>query len=354
MYTSSPFVRKAAIASLVAFMLLALGLLLGYAANFILLVFGGILTGVLLATIAGLLHRKVGLTYGLSLATVVLLIGALCTATVWLLAPTVSQQTEQLAQAMPQAINRLEATLSQTSWGKKILEGVPKSPASFVSGQKDILGQLTGIFSSTLGILANVVIVLITGIYLASDPGQYKKGFARLFTPSFRGRLEEVLDQCYHTLSNWLLGRFIAMVMVGVATGLGLYLLDIPLPITLAIIAGLLNFIPNIGPYLSLVPALLMAYLQGPDKALYVVGLYIGIQSLEGYVLTPLLNQRLVSTPPAVLLFAQVLLGILVGMSGVLLASPLVAVLVVLINELYIRDFLERPNQDIQHVSFNR
>jgi len=130
------------------------------------------------------------------------------------------------------------------------------------------------------------------------------------------------------------------MVAVGIATGMGLAVLGIPLLIVLAIIAAFLNFIPNIGPYIALIPALLLAYVQGPDKALYVYLLYTAIQSAEGYILTPMLDKRLVSTPPALLRFGQVLLGILVGIGGVLLASPIVAVLLVIVNELFVKDYL--------------
>lgn len=210
------------------------------------------------------------------------------------------------------------------------------------SSNKDVLGQLTGVFSSTLGVLANLLIIIITGIYLAANPSSYKNGFVQLFAPTYRVRLSQVLDQCYETLSNWLLSRFISMVVVGVATAIGLALLGIPLPIVLAIIAAFLNFIPNLGPYLALIPALPLAYLEGPDKALYVFLLYTSIQTIEGYILTPMLDKRLVSMPPALLLFGQVLLGILVGISGILFASPLIAVLLVIVKELNIKDYLEK------------
>ncbi|GAB3225328.1 AI-2E family transporter [Spirosoma arcticum] len=193
-----------------------------------------------------------------------------------------------------------------------------------------VLAQVTGIFSSTLGGLVNVLIVIITGIYLASSPGTYRNGFVKLFSPSYRHRLLGVLDQCYTTLKNWFISRSITMTVVAVVTGLGLAMLGIPFPIVLGIIAGILNFIPNLGPYIALAPALLVALLQGSNYVVYAFALYMGVQSLEGYVLTPLLDKKFVSVPPALLLFSQVLLGILVGLPGVLFASPLIAVLLVI------------------------
>ncbi len=152
------------------------------------------------------------------------------------------------------------------------------------------------------------------------------------------------MDQCYTTLKNWFISRSITMTVVGVATGAGLALLGVPFPIVLGIMAGVLNFIPNLGPYIAMAPALLVALPQGVDHVIYVFALYMGVQSLEGYILTPLLDKRFVSVPPALLLFGQVLLGILVGLVGVLFASPLIAVLLVIVEDLYVKDRLEAKN----------
>ncbi|WP_420149870.1 AI-2E family transporter [Spirosoma sp.] len=184
----------------------------------------------------------------------------------------------------------------------------------------------------------------MTGIYLSFSPGSYRKGFVRLFNPAYRKRLLGVMDQCYTTLKNWFISRSITMTVVGVATGAGLALLGVPFPIVLGIMAGVLNFIPNLGPYIAMAPALLVALPQGVDHVIYVFALYMGVQSLEGYILTPLLDKRFVSVPPALLLFGQVLLGILVGLVGVLFASPLIAVLLVIVEDLYVKDRLEAKN----------
>ncbi|QNF31320.1 AI-2E family transporter (plasmid) [Adhaeribacter swui] len=345
--SSSYIAEKAGIVSFVGLLLVALFLLIWHVANFFLLVFGGILFNVLLSALAYFLHRKIKLSYTFSLVLVIVALVIVLGSTVLLLAPTVSQQAEELSQSLPQAFQNLKNNLSETKWGQQLLAGIPQKPGKFLSNNKDVLGQLTGVFSSTLSVLANLLIIIITGIYLASSPGNYKNGFVRLFSPSYRNRLSQVLDQCYDTLSNWLLSRFISMIVVGVTTAVGLALLGIPLPMVLAIIAAFLNFIPNLGPYLALIPALPLAYLQGPDQALYVFLLYMGIQTIEGYVITPMLDKKLVSMPPALLLFGQVLLGILVGISGILLASPLIAVLMVVVKELYIKDFLERKKRPV-------
>jgi predicted PurR-regulated permease PerM len=347
MKQTSSFSQRAAIAAFVSLLMTTLFLLVGYAANFFFLVFGGIIVAVVISGLSHFVSRKTSLSYGLSLGLVMLLLVGLIAGIVWGLAPSVSQQADQLAQSLPASVERLKGNLSQTAWGKKLLDGIPDQPGKFLSSNgrgMGVLTQVTGIFSSTLGGLVNVLIVLITGIYLASSPDVYRKGFVKLFTPSYRSRLLGVMDQCYTTLKNWFISRSITMTVVGVTTGVGLALLGIPFPIVLGIIAGILNFIPNLGPYIALAPALLVALPQGTSSMVYVFALYMGVQSLEGYVLTPLLDKKFVSVPPALLLFSQVLLGILVGLAGVLFASPLIAVLLVIVQELYVKDHLEKES----------
>ncbi len=345
MTSKTSFLKQAAGFWFVGLLLIALFLLIGYVASFFFLVFGGIIFAVVISALAHFLSDKTPLPYSASVAIVLLLLLGIIVGGGRLLAPTVSEQANQLADSLPASIDRLQQTLLQTSWGKRILEGIPENPEKFLSSSgagKGVLTQVTGVFSSTLGGLVNVLIVLITGIYLAANPGNYRKGFARLFNPGYRDRLLSVMDQCYDTLKNWFISRSITMTVVGVVTGVGLAILGIPFAIVLGIIAGILNFIPNLGPYIALAPALLVAFPQGTYEPLYVIALYMGVQSLEGYILTPLLDKKFVSVPPALLLFGQVLLGLLVGLSGVLFASPLVAVLLVIVQELYIKDRLEK------------
>lgn len=332
---------KAASATFVALLLIALFLLIWHFPQFFLLVFAGILFGVMISGIALFLSRKSGMRYGFALAIVLIFLAALITTGFMLLAPTVSEQAEELRTTLPRAIDRLKASLSGSKWGQELLDGVPDQPGKYLTEQSNIFARLGGIFSSTLGILANFVVILVTGIYFAASPGSYKAGFVKLFTPRYRHRIGQVLEKCFHTLTNWLVARSITMVIVGVATGIGLSLLDMPLPFVLAVIAALLNFVPNVGPIIAAIPALLLAFLQGTDQVLYVALLYLAVQSLEGYILTPLLDKKFVSIPPAMDLFGLVLLGLLAGIGGVFLASPLMAVLIVIVNELYVKDYLE-------------
>ena len=146
-----------------------------------------------------------------------------------------------------------------------------------------------------------------------------------------------VIDEA---LRRWLVGRFALMVINGALTAIGLKLLGIPLALTLGVLAGLLNFVPNFGPWIAAIPAVLIAFLQGPQQALYVAVLYLVLQSVDGYLLTPLVDRKSVELPPVLTITAQVVLGLAFGFIGILLASPLTAVTLILIKMLYIEDLL--------------
>ena len=166
-----------------------------------------------------------------------------------------------------------------------------------------------------------------------------------------RPRAYEVLDEIGSVLRRWLVGRMITMVAVGTAASIGLWALDVPLAFTLGILTGLLEFIAYIGPVLAAVPALLIAFNLDPLLAFYVLLLYVAIQTAENYLLTPLIEQRAVALPPALVIFTTLLLGVLAGPLGVILASPLTATGIVAVKLLYVEDVVEQPKSAVQGVS---
>jgi predicted PurR-regulated permease PerM len=220
-----------------------------------------------------------------------------------------------------------------------LLQSVPP-PAEIVPQTGEILGRITGVFSTTLGAVVNLAIVLVMGFYLALDPGQYARGVTALITPRYRERGREVLAALARALRWWLVGRVAAMAVVGVLTAIGLALAGMPLVLALALIAGLLSFIPFAGPILSAIPAVLIGLVESPLTALYVVVIYAGVQFIEGNFATPLIQKRAVSLPPAVLITAQLLFGVLFGFFGVLLATPITVAGIVVVQILYIQGVL--------------
>jgi predicted PurR-regulated permease PerM len=162
----------------------------------------------------------------------------------------------------------------------------------------------------------------------------------KIFPAARRERIGEVVDEIGKTLSWWLVGKFFSMLIIGILTTFGLWILGIPLALTLGIITALFAFIPNFGPIIAVLPAVLFALAESPTKALYVLGLYLGIEMIESYLITPLMQRKMVSLPPVLTIFFQIFLGVLVGGLGLILATPLLAVLIVLVKMLYIEDVL--------------
>lgn len=143
------------------------------------------------------------------------------------------------------------------------------------------------------------------------------------------------------------------MILIGSLTTAGLWLLDVPLALTFGVLSALFTFIPNIGPPLAILPAILLALTLSPTRALYVLLLYLVIQTVESYLLTPLLQQRVVSLPPALTISAQILMAVLLGGLGLALATPLTAVSLVLVKMLYVEDVLNANSAKLYTLASN-
>jgi predicted PurR-regulated permease PerM len=319
---------------LIAFLVACLALLAWRLADVLLLGFGGVLVAVLLRHLAGIPSHWLRLPIGASLAAVVLglvLLGALFVTSV---GPQVAVQFEQLWQSLPEALQRFREFVASYDWGRDLLAtgGQPRAGTLF--------NLATGLLGTLFNAFTDALLVLVLGLFLAADPQLYRRGLLRLVPPARRPRGAEVLDALDDALWQWILGQSLAMLCIGVITAAGLMLLGIPLAIALGILAGLLNFIPYLGPILAGGPAVLIAFAQSPVDALYTLLLFVFLQSFEGYVLTPMLQQRAVSVPPALGILAIVGLGALFGAYGVLFATPLLLVAMVLVRMLYVEDAL--------------
>jgi predicted PurR-regulated permease PerM len=188
-----------------------------------------------------------------------------------------------------------------------------------------------------------MLIIIVLAIYLAISPQLYIDGLIRLLPERRKDLGREVLAELAHALREWLIGRFASMFAVAILTGVGLWLIDLPSALALAVLAGLMSFVPYFGPIAATVPALLIALPGWPVEPLWVLLLYSGIQFIEGNLITPLVQRRMVSLPPVALLVAQLTIGYLFGLLGLLLATPLAVVIIVLVQILYIRNMLGDP-----------
>jgi predicted PurR-regulated permease PerM len=179
------------------------------------------------------------------------------------------------------------------------------------------------------------------GLYLALSPEPYADGAIRLIPVGRRDRAREVLHEAAETLRHWLLGTSAIMLFLGVLSYVALKLIGVPLALLLAVVSGLAAFVPIVGPMVAGGLMVLVALSESWQLALWAGGFYLVLQGLESYLLTPLIQERAVALPPAVVIAAQVLMGLLFGILGVILATPLAALALVMIKRLYVEDLLE-------------
>lgn len=314
-------------------------LLLWLAPTVLLLLFAGVLVGVLLFDASVGATRWLPIPRTAALALVVVFAVGVFGVGVWLLAPSVAEQARGLFGTLADALQRMHEVLQR----RGLLDGVAgnlPTPESMAADAASLIGRAGIFFSGLLGALANFLIISVLGIYLALHPQVYVEGIAAMFPPARRSRIREVMSEIGRTLGQWLMGKLLSMLIVGVLTATGLALLQVPLALLLGIVAGLLDFIPYVGPIMAGVPAVLIAFSEGPQLALYVLLLFAALQLAEGYLLLPLIERRTVALPPALTIGAQVLLGALFGFAGVALATPITAVLTVAIAMLYVEDVL--------------
>lgn len=190
--------------------------------------------------------------------------------------------------------------------------------------------------SHTIAVFAGIVLIIFMSIYIAADPGLYHRGLMHLFPHRVRNRAGDVLSAIATVLRKWLVTQLIAMVVIGTVTTIALLILDVKAAFALGLLAGLLEFIPTVGPILSAVPAIAMAFLDSPEKAVTVTALYVGIQFLENHLLIPLLMKGGVDVPPVLTILGQALFTLLFGFLGLMTAVPLLAAVMVVVKMLYV------------------
>jgi predicted PurR-regulated permease PerM len=208
-----------------------------------------------------------------------------------------------------------------------------------VSGNdsKKVLTTVQSFFSTSFGVIGDIYIIIFLGIFFTISPSLYKDGVVKLVPRSGQPKACEIVDRLSKVLKGWLKGMMIAMVLIAVLTFTGLSIIGIPMALALAVIAGILNFIPNFGPLMAMVPAVLLGLVDSTQTAIIVAALYILIQTLESNIITPTIQRRMINLPPALLIISQLMMGTLSGALGIILATPMLAIVMVLVEELYVK-----------------
>ncbi|MCA1590333.1 MAG: AI-2E family transporter [Acidobacteria bacterium] len=325
-------------ASCLAFLLI---LLLYYTFDVILLIFAGVLLAIFFRGLAGLLGRFLKIGEGWRVLIAAGLVAALLAGAIVLLAPSVGEQINHLRVKLPESLQLARDYISRFGWGRAIIDQLPSaSELAERMGEAGMLTRVGGVFSSTIGAIGNFFITILLAIYFATEPRFYARGFLRLFPIDRRPRLREVIIAIDQTLSWWLIGKAGSMIFIGLLTWIGLWILGVPLALTLGLIAGLLSFIPNFGPIISAVPALLLGFIESPFTAVKVAILFVIVQLIESNIVTPLIERETVELPPGLTIIFQLSLAVLVGGLGLVLATPLLAAIMVVVQMIYIEDVL--------------
>ena len=303
-----------------------------------LVIFGGVLFGISLRRAAEALSRLTRLPVGWSLLTVVLLIVAFFSALGWFFSQAIASQINELSIQLPAAAEKLGDRISQSGLGKALMQHVDTGTVQ--TSATSMLQGFFGVAVNVVEVVGAIVVIVFVALYLAAESRRYAEGLVRLVPPARRARAGEILHETASAIWYWMLGRLFSMAVLGIMTALGLWLLGVPLPAALGLLAGIMIFVPYIGSIASAVPSVIIAASINLTLAVYVIALYLGVHLIEGYILVPLVQRRAVHLPPALTLSAQVILGALAGFIGLLFATPLVAAGLVLVRMIYVEDML--------------
>jgi predicted PurR-regulated permease PerM len=309
----------------------------------LLMAFAAILLATSLNQLARFIRRRWKISKQQSLLlSLVIFLGSVV-AFFWTVVPSLSAQMQDIVtQQVPRVLR-----LAQ-NWNSSLRQYVPESMLPDISTLqeqvqpviKQLLSGSVAVFSGSLGVLLNLLLLLVLTIMLLVQPKPYRHVFVSLFPQFYRRRVEEILDECEESLGKWVVGALIGMLAVALMSSVGLYALGVPAPLAQGVLAGLLNFIPNLGPTLSVILPMGIASLDGPWKPLLVFVLYFFIQQIESSLLTPYIMSRQVSLLPALTLLAQVFFASFFGFAGLVLALPLSVVTMIWIRNVLIEDVL--------------
>lgn len=327
------FIRKV----LIVIGLVGLALIAWQLRSLLLMLFGAVVVASIFRALADRIKTWTGIRESIAVSLAIVGILGAAGLLIAFFGSAMIGQVQILRDSLPVAWSSFEARMGDMGLGEQ-LRHLMESVRS--QSGPSALGRL--ILSLGSG-LADVLVVLVAGIFLAAQPRFYLAGAIKLVPPARRALVGEAMDESETALRLWLKGQLIAMVAVGLLVGLGLWALGMHSPLALGVLAGLLEFIPFAGPLLAAIPAILLALAVGPDMALWVLLLYLVVQQFEGYVLTPLAHQYAVDLPGVVLLFSLLGFATLFGTLGLILAAPLTVVTYVLVKRLYVIEALHTP-----------
>jgi len=333
------------------------GLQLLWAARFLVLTaFLGVLFGLAASRAVDWIQRRVRVKRSAAAAFVVFgSVGLLVLVGLWA-GPTLAEQSQELRTKLPEAVTKLEAWMEAKQ--PRLLDAIaPAEPrvdievspdeaptgrlVGAIAAQSSSLREIAfGVLQSTFAVIGAAVLVIFLAVYIATDIDTYRQGTLLLFPVDRREKIGELLTALGTALRTWFGTQLIAMLVIGTVTTIILAIIGVRAALPLGVIAGIFEFIPNIGPMLSAIPAILMGFADSPRMALIVVIVYWAIQFLENNLLIPYLMKQQLNLPPALTLVTQVVMAYVFGFLGLFVAIPLLATVVVAVRVLWVEEDL--------------
>lgn len=252
----------------------------------------------------------------------------------YLFGTQIDAEMSDVLQRAATATTTLTTRLQGSEIGKILLSHIQGG------GGFSIPNLLTRLFSVSATFVGALVVTVVAGFYLAAQPELYRSGLAKLFPHEWRDRVNESIDDIGQGLRLWLIGELLQMIMVGVLSTAAVWSIGLPSPLALGVIAGLAEFIPYLGPIIAAVPAVLVAVTKGGNAAIWTVLAYLLIHQIEGNLIAPLIQRRMVYIPPAVMLLGLVIILFLFGGVSLIFAGPITVMAFIAIKKLYVRDSL--------------
>jgi predicted PurR-regulated permease PerM len=299
--------------------------------NVLLLALAGCLIAVYFHGLGDLLQRHTkwrrGLCMTVSIAGSFILLGAL----LWFMGSKIQAQISVLSDSLPHTINNAKKQLAETELGRKVLE----MTSGHDSGKE--LSTAQQFFSTSFGVLGNMYIILFLGIFFTASPSLYKDGFILLVPKSNKPVAAAIINRSSQALKSWLKGTMINMVLIAIVLPIGLALMGVPVALVLGLLTAILTIVPNFGSAAAMIPGVLLALTISPETAVIVALIYIGVQTLVGNIISPIIQKKMMNLPPALTLVAQLLMAALGGVMGIIMAIPLLAIVMIMVDELYVK-----------------
>lgn len=299
--------------------------------NAFLLVLAASLIALFFSAVSGRIKMWTGLKNGVSLALTIALMVVVVGLFFWLVGAEAQNQYKEMQEAVPVIIDNAQSYLNKSDVGQKVSQYI-----SDIENQKKVLPFLQNFFKSSFGVFGDLYIVIFLALFISISPFDYINGAVNLVPRRGKVKAKHLFTEIGFNLKKWIKGAIISGLSVFIMSAVGLLILGVDMWLILAISAGLLNVIPNFGPIIAMIPAVLVALLTSPTQALMVAGLYLTVQIIESNLITPNVQKKLLNTPPALLILFQVLMGTLTGGWGIVLAVPMLVIVITMVKHLYL------------------